>query len=84
MVAIFAVYGLLALCREFLAVCWYRAVAAQSAGLVAVLNFLIECLDFFVLSLVVISVLKAGNFLPGIVYATFSSLGAYMGVKFRR
>jgi hypothetical protein len=78
-----AIYGALALAREFLAICWYRAVIAQSAGLVAGLGFLIECLDLFVLSMIVISVARGGNFLPAIVYAVFSSVGAYCGVKYR-
>jgi hypothetical protein len=83
-VAMLALYGGLALCREMLAIFYYRAIIAHLAGLVSVVNLLIELLDFFVLSLVLTSVIKTGNFVPALVYAGFSSLGSYIGVKLRK
>jgi hypothetical protein len=77
-------YGGLALLREFLAISYYRAVIAKLAGTVSALNFAIEILDLFVLSLILASFLRFGNFIPAIVYAVFGSFGAYLGVKLRQ
>ena len=80
----FCLYGGLALLREFLAILYYRSVIAESAGLVATLNFLLECMDFLVLGLVLSMILRHGDFTPALIYAVFSSLGSYAGVKFKR
>ena len=79
----FLIYGGLALLREFLAILWWKAISVRQAGLVACLNLGIEILDFIVLSLVLSTILKQGDFLPAFIYAIFSSLGSYAGVKFK-
>ena len=84
MILMLLLYGGLALLREFLAILWYRSITGGLAGLVAILNLVIELLDFFVLSLILLSVIRAGSFLPAVIYAVFSSAGAYLGVKLRK
>ena len=79
----FCLYGGLALLREFLAILWYRSISERLAALAAGLNFLIELVDFMVLALILSMILRHGDFIPAIVYAIFSSFGAYAGVKFK-
>jgi hypothetical protein len=79
-----ALYGGLALTREILAIFYYKAIIARLAGLVSGLNLLIDLLDFFVLSLILAAIFRAGSFMPAVIYACFSSLGAYIGMKLRK
>jgi len=80
---VLALYGSIALMREYLAICYYKAIVGQSAGLVCVLNFAIEVVDLFVLTLILASVIRYGDFVPALVYAVSGSIGAFLGVKFK-
>jgi len=77
------IYGGLAIAREALAVIYYKAITASSATLASAVNFLIELLDIFVLSTIVMSLIRNGTMIPMLAYAVFGSLGVFLGVKLK-
>lgn len=79
------IYGLLALVRERLAICYYGAVYTGSARWASLAGFLIGILDCTVLVVVFGKIVDGWGtsraLIPLLVYEVCGAIGTYIGVK---